>query len=464
MKIYNTLTRKKEDFKPVKEDKVGIYVCGPTVYNYIHIGNARPIVVFDTLRRYFLYRGYDVKYVQNFTDIDDKIIDKANQEGVEIQDISEKYIEAFLEDTAELNILDSHTIHPKATEYIEEMITFVQGLEDKGAAYNVDGNVYFDISKVEDYGKLSKKNIDELQAGARVARDEDKKNPMDFSLWKKSKEREPYWQSPWGEGRPGWHLECSVMSQNIIGDTIDIHAGGEDLEFPHHENEIAQSETLTGKTFANYWMHNGMINVDNTKMSKSSGNFFLLREILEEYDGEVIRFWLLSAHYRSPINFSSDVMESTKASLERLYNGKEKILRLEKSNQEGELDKDLSEKVNSFKDAFIKAMDDDLNTADGISVIFELVSLINTEIDESTSLENVQEAKEVLLELAEVLGFLYKDSSGESLDDRVEALIEERNQARANKDYAKADEIRDQLLAEGIELKDTSTGVVWKRI
>lgn len=462
MKIYNTLTRQKGEFKAIDENQVKIYACGPTVYNYIHIGNARPIVVFDTLRRYFLYKGYDVKYVSNFTDIDDKIIDKAREEGVEYTEITEKYIDAYLEDTRGLNILEENTAHPRATDFIEEMIDFIQGLEEKEAAYNVDGNVYFDISQAKDYGILSKKNIEDLKAGARVDKSDEKRNPLDFALWKKQKEDwEPAWDSPWGQGRPGWHIECSTMAQSILGDTIDIHAGGEDLQFPHHENEIAQSETLTGKTFANYWMHNGMINVDNEKMSKSKGNFFLVKDIALDYDREVIRLWLLSAHYRNPINFSKEAMDHSKNALDRLYNAKLKLERLGSEAPDGPIDQEIKEKIDSRKNAFEKAMDDDLNTADGLSHIFEIVSIINTDINEESSKETIDYVYETFMELNDVLGLLFRDM--ESIDQWIEDLIQERQEARANKDYAKADEIRDQLLGEGIELEDTRQGVVWKR-
>lgn len=461
MKVYNTLTRQKEDFNTLEENIAKIYVCGPTVYNYIHIGNARPIVVFDTLRRYLIYKGYDVSYVSNFTDIDDKIINKAKEEGVEYTEITDKYIKAYLEDTTGLNILEEKTIHPRATDFIQEMIDFIFDLEEKGAAYNVNGNVYFDIDKAKDYGILSKKNIEDLKSGARVDKSDEKENPLDFALWKKQKESwEPAWESPWGKGRPGWHIECSAMAKSILGDTIDIHAGGEDLQFPHHENEIAQSETLTGKTFAKYWMHNGMINVDNEKMSKSIGNFFLVREVAEKYDREIIRLWLLSAHYRNPINFSEEVMDHTKNALDRLYNAKLKLNRL-MNNPSGELDQEIKEKIDLQESLFVRAMDDDLNTADAISHVFDLVSLINTSIDENTSLETVNYAKDKFIQLTEVLGLLYRDM--ENVDDWIEDLIQERQEARKNKDFQRADEIRDQLLAENIELEDTRSGVVWKR-
>lgn len=461
MKIYNTLTRKKEDFKPIQAGKALIYVCGPTVYNYIHIGNSRPMIVYDTLRRYLLYIGYDVKFVSNFTDIDDKIINRAKEENVPFTDITKKYIDAYLEDSYGLNLFESHTIHPKATECINEMIEFVKVLEEKGIAYNVDGNVYFDITKAKDYGKLSKKNIDDLRAGARIDISDEKKNPLDFALWKKRKdESEPAWESPWGMGRPGWHLECSVMAKKYLGDTIDIHAGGEDLQFPHHENEIAQSECCNGKVFANYWMHNGMINIDNVKMSKSKGNFFTIKDIQKEYDLEVIRLWILSTHYRNPLNFSREVMEQTKNGLERMYNGKEHLERLLEICEEKE-DEDISKLV-ELKKEFLDCMDDDLNTADAISKVYELIRYTNT-FDENTDLKVVKGAVKLLSDFSSVLGLLYKEED-DNLDEKVEKLIEEREEARKNKDFKRADEIRDILKEMNIELKDTRNGVVWKRV
>ena len=461
MKIYNTLTRKKEDFKPIQAGKALIYVCGPTVYNYIHIGNSRPMIVYDTLRRYLLYIGYDVKFVSNFTDIDDKIINRAKEENIPFTDITKKYIDAYLEDSYGLNLFESHTIHPKATECINEMIEFVKVLEEKGIAYNVDGNVYFDITKAKDYGKLSKKNIDDLRAGARIDISDEKKNPLDFALWKKRKdETEPAWESPWGMGRPGWHLECSVMAKKYLGDTIDIHAGGEDLQFPHHENEIAQSECCNGKVFTNYWMHNGMINIDNVKMSKSKGNFFTIKDIQKEYDLEVIRLWILSTHYRNPLNFSREVMEQTKNGLERMYNGKEHLERLLEICEEKE-DGDISKLV-ELKKEFLGCMDDDLNTADAISKVYELIRYTNT-FDENTDLKVVKGAVKLLSDFTSVLGLLYKEED-DNLDEKVEKLIKEREEARKNKDFKRADEIRDALKEMNIELKDTRNGVVWKRV
>lgn len=438
-----------------------IYVCGPTVYNYIHIGNSRPMIVYDTLRRYLIYIGYDVKFVSNFTDIDDKIINRAKEENVPFTDITKKYIDAYLEDSYGLNLFESHTIHPKATECINEMIEFVKVLEEKGIAYNVDGNVYFDITKAKDYGKLSKKNIDDLRAGARIDISDEKKNPLDFALWKKRKdETEPAWESPWGMGRPGWHLECSVMAKKYLGDTIDIHAGGEDLQFPHHENEIAQSECCNGKVFANYWMHNGMINIDNVKMSKSKGNFFTIKDIQKEYDLEVIRLWILSTHYRNPLNFSREVMEQTKNGLERMYNGKEHLERLLEICEEKE-DGDISKLV-ELKKEFLGCMDDDLNTADAISKVYELIRYTNT-FDENTDLKVVKGAVKLLSDFTSVLGLLYKEED-DNLDEKVEKLIKEREEARKNKDFKRADEIRDALKEMNIELKDTRNGVIWKRV
>jgi len=355
VKLYNTLTRRKEEFKPIKENEVTMYVCGPTVYNYIHVGNARPLVVFDTLRRYFVYKGYKVKYTVNFTDIDDKLIKRANEENSTVKEIADKYIEEFMKDAKGLSLYEEETLHPRATEYIDKIIEFVDGLVKKGAAYNVDGNVYFDITKAHNYGKLSKKNIDELISGARVEISDEKKNPMDFALWKKAKEGEPSWDSPWGKGRPGWHIECSVMAKELLGESIDIHAGGEDLQFPHHENEIAQSETLTGKPFANYWLHNAMVNVDNKKMSKSELNFFTVREISEEFDLEVLRFFILSAHYRNPVNFSKELMEQSKKALDRLYNGKYNLeyLLSKAEDREANEEEDMLKQVDVYISNFI---------------------------------------------------------------------------------------------------------------
>ena len=462
MKIYNSMSRTKEEFVPIKKGEVKIYNCGPTVYNYIHVGNARPLVVFDTLRRYFEYLGYDVTYVSNFTDIDDKIINRANEENVESVDIANKYIKAFMEDAKGLNLYEYETINPRPTEYMDEIIEFVDGLVKKGAAYELDGDVYFDINKAKDYGKLSKKNLEDLIAGARVDINDKKKSPADFALWKAKKEGEPYWESPWGQGRPGWHIECSVMADSILGETIDIHAGGVDLQFPHHENEIAQSETLHDKTFANYWMHNGFITVDEEKMSKSLGNFFTVREISEKYDLEVLRFFLISAHYRMPVNFSDAVMEQSRAGLERIYNAKYKLEDLLKVAEDKEsigFDNTTVKRVKEFE----KAMDDDLNTADAVSVIFELVKDINTNLDENSPKADIMYAYNTLNNLTKVLGILNKKRE-ELDDDEILKLIDDIEEARKNKDYKKADEIRDKLLDMGIKLEDTRDGVKYRRV
>ena len=465
MKLYNTLTRSKEDFVPIKEGEVGIYNCGPTVYNFIHVGNARPLVVFDTLRRYFEYKGMKVKFVVNFTDIDDKMINKANDEGVKVSDIAERYIKEFKKDANGLHLYDYETINPRATEHINEIISFVKTLIDKGAAYVSNGDVYFDISYAKDYGKLSKKNLEDLISGHRVDINDNKKNPSDFALWKNKKEGEPYWQAPWGEGRPGWHIECSVMAKTLIGDNIDIHTGGEDLQFPHHENEIAQSETCNGVPFANYWLHNGMITVDNEKMSKSKGNFFTVREISDEFDLEVLRFFLLTTQYRSPINFSREVMEQTKNSSKRLYNAKYK---LEDAIEKSDLEKITDEEENLFKsfdkhiEKFEKAMEDDLNTADAITAIFDLVKDINLNLDENNSKKMLEKTLALLKKLTRVLGIM--EGEREEISDDIEGLIAERNAARKNKDFAKADEIRDKLKEMGIEIEDTRSGTTWKRI
>ena len=464
MKLYNTLTRKKEEFIPIVDGKVSMYTCGPTVYDYIHVGNARPMVVFDTLRRFFLYKGYEVKYIVNFTDIDDKVINKANEEGTTFKVIADRYVEAFIEDAVGLNIYEEETIHPRATEFIKPMVEFIQSLIDKGAAYNVDGNVYFNIDSAKDYGKLSKKNIDELISGARVEISGEKKNPIDFALWKKAKEGEPSWESPWGLGRPGWHIECSVMARALLGDTIDIHAGGEDLQFPHHENEIAQSETLTEKTFANYWMHNGMLNIEDKKMSKSLGNFFTVKDIAEKYDLETLRFFLLSAHYRTPMNFNREIMEGTRNGLDRLYNGKKNLeYLLEKSEERESTDEDKMEieKIESFKVEFIRGMEDDLNTADAIAALFELVRYTNGNVDETTTKAVIKKAYDDLIELANVLGILNKKD--EILEEEIIQLIEKRTQARKDKDFKLSDDIRDSLIEKGIILEDTQEGVKWKR-
>lgn len=460
MKVYNTLTRKKEEFIPLDQKEIKMYVCGPTVYNYIHIGNARPFVVFDTMRKYLEYRGEKVRFVQNFTDVDDKIINRAREEGITPQAVGEKYIQAYYEDVKELNVTPA-TVHPRVTETIPEIIDFVRGLIDKGYAYEIDGDVYYSARKFSDYGKLSRQNIEELESGSRVDVDERKKDPLDFALWKAKKaEDEMAWDSPWGEGRPGWHIECSAMARKFLGETIDLHTGGQDLQFPHHENEIAQSEGFSGKKFSNYWMHNGYITVDNEKMSKSLGNFFTVRDILKEYEGEVLRYFLLSGQYRGPINFSRELMEQSKNSLERMKNAKANLIHLIKTG-EGSMSEEEAAKLASYdryKDKFITAMDDDLNTADAISAIFELIRDINTDSKEGSSKEFAERSLALLDELTNVLGLLRKEES-EEVDENIQKLIDERQDARKNKDYARADAIRDELAALGITLKDTPQGI-----
>ena len=462
MKILNTLTRRKEEFVPINEGKVGIYVCGPTVYDYIHIGNARPMIVFDTLRRYLEYKGYDVNYVSNFTDVDDKIIKRANEEGVDASVISERYIAEVKKDMAALNVREA-TTHPKATEEIPDMIEMVRTLIEKGYAYEVNGTVYFRTRKFKDYGKLSKKNIDDLRSGNRdllVSGVDEKEDPLDFVLWKPKKEGEPSWPSPWGDGRPGWHLECSVMSKKYIGDVIDIHAGGEDLVFPHHENEIAQSEAANGTEFARYWMHNGFLKINNEKMSKSLGNFFTVREIAEKYPLQVIRFFMLSAHYRSPLNFSADLVEASKNGLERILTAVDRLKSI--SGTEGEVDKAVADEMDAFVKKYEAAMDDDLNTADAISVIFELVKYANVNVTEESTKATVELVLNTVTKLCDILGII-TEKKKEILDSDIEALIEERQAARKAKNFARADEIRDQLSDMGIILEDTREGVKWKR-
>ncbi len=462
MKILNTLTRRKEEFKPINEGKVGIYVCGPTVYDYIHIGNARPMIVFDTLRRYLEYKGYEVNYVSNFTDVDDKIIKRANAEGVDASVISERYIAEVKKDMAALNVREA-TTHPKATEEIPDMIEMVKTLIEKDYAYEVNGTVYFRTRKFKDYGKLSKKNIDDLRSGNRdllVSGVDEKEDPLDFVLWKPKKEGEPSWPSPWGDGRPGWHLECSVMSKKYIGDVIDIHAGGEDLIFPHHENEIAQSEAANGTEFARYWMHNGFLKINNEKMSKSLGNFFTVREIAEEYPLQVIRFFMLSAHYRSPLNFSAELVEASKNGLERILTAVDRLKSI--NGTDGEVDKAAADEMDAFVKKYEDAMDDDLNTADAISVIFELVKYANVNVTEESSKATVELVLNTIEKLCDILGII-TEKKEEILDSDIEALIEERQAARKSKNFARADEIRDQLSSMGIILEDTREGVKWKR-
>ena len=466
MKIYNTLTRQKEEFVPVHPGKVGMYVCGPTVYNYIHIGNARPMIIFDTVRRYFEYKGYEVNYVSNFTDVDDKIIKKANEEGVTATEIAERYIKECKQDMEALNIKPA-THQPRATEEIGGMIKMIQTLIKKGHAYEVDGTVYFKTRSFKDYGKLSKKNIDDLEAGHReikVTGEEGKEDPLDFVLWKPKKEGEIAWDSPWGEGRPGWHIECSEMSKKYIGDTIDIHAGGEDLIFPHHENEIAQSEACNGEKFANYWMHNGFLNINNKKMSKSAGNFFTVREIGEKYPLQVIRFFMLSAHYRTPLNFSDTLVESAKTGLDRILTAIDLCREMAAKEETGSLSKEETEhfaNIEVLVKKFEDAMEDDFNTADAVSAIFEIVRESNSTVKDFSA-DYSKKVLKVLEDLCSVLG-IETTKEEEILDEEIEKLIEERQAARKNKDFARADEIRDQLLEQGIVLKDTREGVKWSR-
>ncbi len=461
MKIFNTMSRRKEEFVPVDKNEVKIYACGPTVYNFIHIGNARPLCVFDVLRRYLEYRGYNVRFVQNFTDVDDKIIKRANEENSTFEEISQKYIEEFWTDAHGLNFKDA-TVHPKATENIDEIINIIKSLEEKGYAYAVDGDVYYRTLKFDGYGKLSHQPIDDLQSGARIAVGEKKEDPLDFALWKAAKEGEPYWDSPWGKGRPGWHIECSAMNKRYLGNTIDIHCGGQDLIFPHHENEIAQSEAANGCMFSKYWMHNGYINVDNVKMSKSLGNFKTVREIADVYGYEVIRYFLISSHYRSPINYNLEIIEQCKSALERLYNCRESLdFAVKNAKCDIADDEEILALIDSRKEQFINSMDDDLNTADGLAAVFDLVSDINIKIINKEVSKNVcEKATAMFDELTGVLGLVYNRKSND-IDADIEKLIEERQQARANKDWATADKIRDELKAQGITLKDTPQGVTW---
>jgi cysteinyl-tRNA synthetase len=464
MKLYNSLTRKKEEFVPIEEGKIRMYVCGPTVYNFFHIGNARPFLIFDTFRRYMEYRGYEVNYVQNFTDVDDKIIKRAQEEGQDSLEISEKYIEEYFKDADALGIRRA-THHPKVTDTIPDIIAYVEKLIEKGNAYVSGGDVYYDTSTFETYGKLSGQSLDDLEAGARIEVNEQKKHPSDFVLWKAKKPGEPSWPSPWGEGRPGWHIECSVMSTKFLGETIDIHAGGQDLIFPHHENEIAQSEAYSDKPFAHYWMHNGYININNEKMSKSKGNFFTVRDILAQYEAEVLRFFILSAQYRNPINFSEELIMQASSGLERLYNAKENLLYAMETGDDAPLtvtEIEILSSLRRHKERFIEAMDDDLNTADGISAIFELVRDINTNLQDAPTRTFAENAFKLLMELAGVLGILGREKGG--LDEQVESMIAERQEARKNKNFARSDEIRDELKAMGIVLEDTPQGVKWSKV
>ncbi|MFR2765166.1 MAG: cysteine--tRNA ligase [Clostridium sp.] len=468
MKIFNTLTRRKEEFVPLEPGKVKMYVCGPTVYNFIHIGNARPMIIFDTVRRYFEYKGYDVNYVSNFTDVDDKIIKKAIEEGVDAETISKRYIAECKKDMADMNVKPA-TTHPQATQEIQGMLEMIQTLIDKGHAYvAADGTVYFRTKSFKGYGKLSHKNLDEMMSGFRelkVTGEENKEDPSDFVLWKPKKDGEPYWESPWCQGRPGWHIECSVMSKKYLGEQIDIHAGGEDLIFPHHENEIAQSEAANDKTFANYWMHNGFLNIDNKKMSKSLGNFFTVREIGEKYDLQVLRFFMLSAHYRSPINFSAELMEASKNGLERIITCAERLKELMgkvSGDALTEAEQENKKNVDELVAKFEAAMDDDFNTADAVSAIFELVKLANSTANEESSKAYVELLAGTIAKLSDVLGII-TERKAEVLDSEVEELIAARQQARKEKNFALADEIRQKLLDMGIVLEDTREGVKWKR-
>ena len=465
MKIFNSMSRQKEEFVPIQPGKVSIYACGPTVYNFIHVGNARPIILFDVLRRYFEYRGYDVTFVQNFTDVDDKIIKRANEEGITSQEVAEKYIQEYFTDAQGLGVRPA-TIHPKATENIAQIINLVQTLIDKGYAYPVEnGDVYYRTLKFKGYGKLSHQPIEDLQSGARIAVGDVKENPLDFALWKAAKPGEPYWDSPWGQGRPGWHIECSAMSNRYLGKTIDIHCGGEDLQFPHHENEIAQSEAANGCKFVNYWLHNGFLNINNQKMSKSLGNFFTVREAAEAYGYEAVRFFMLSAQYRSPLNYSRDSLIMAQNSLERLYTAESNLEFLVKNGADGAMtpeEKAFTDTFDTYREKFDAAMDDDLNTADAISVIFELVRAINIAVEKAPTKALAQACLDMLHEFTDVLGLLYNQKDDQLLDEEVEKLIEQRNEARKNKDWATADRIRDELKARHIVLEDTPQGVKWK--
>ena len=464
MKLYNTLTQKKETFVPIEAGKVRMYSCGPTVYNYFHIGNARPFIVFDVLRRFLEYTGYEVTFIQNFTDVDDKIINRSHEEGISPGDVSEKYIQEYFTDADALGIKRA-SVHPKVSEHMPEIIAMIKTLEEKGLAYNVDGNVYYHVDAFKDYGKLSKQSIDDLKSGARIDVNDEKHSPLDFALWKKKKDGEPYWESPWGQGRPGWHIECSAMSKKHLGETIDIHGGGQDLIFPHHENEIAQSEGCCGKPFANYWVHNGYINIDNEKMSKSKGNFFTVRDIAKTFDLEAVRMFLLMAHYRSPVNFSEPLLQQAASALERLYTAKfQMAFLLENATAETatEAEQTWIDALVKYKHDFIAAMDDDINTADAIAVIFELVRDLNSNLDATSSQPAIIAGQNIFAELTTVLGLAVKDKET-NLDAAVEDLIAQRQAARKAKDFKRADEIRDELLAQGIVLEDTREGVKWKK-
>ncbi len=462
MKIFNTLTMQKEEFKPLEENKVKIYACGPTVYNYFHLGNARPFIIFDTLRRYFEYRGYDVKFVQNFTDIDDKMIKRANEEGITVRELADRFIKEYYTDAKGLGVKEAD-VHPRATDVIPQIIKMCETLIEKGYAYEANGDVYFETKKFKDYGKLSHQPLEDLEAGARINVNEDKKDPMDFAIWKAKKEGEPAWESPWGEGRPGWHIECSAMVNEYLGETIDIHCGGKDLSFPHHENEIAQSEAANGAPFANYWMHNGYINIDNRKMSKSLGNFFTVRDLAEKFPYDVLRFFMLSAHYRSPINFSDELLEQAKTGLGRIVTCLNNLDFLSDKVADGAILDAEQETLNSYREKFITAMDDDLNTAEAIGIIFELVREINTNTKENATKGYVEAAKAVLSELTGVLNIAREEESSDVDVALIEEKIAERTAAKKEKNFARADEIRAELLAMGIVIEDTREGVKWHK-
>ena len=459
MKLFNTLSMQKEEFVPITENEVKIYACGPTVYNYFHLGNARPFIIFDTLRKYFEYKGYKVKFVQNFTDIDDKMINRANEENITVKELADRFISEYFKDAKGLSVCEA-SVHPRATEVVPEIIDMVKHLIDKGYAYEVNGDVYFSTKKFAEYGKLSHQPLEDLEAGARINISEVKNDPMDFAVWKAKKDGEPSWESPWGEGRPGWHIECSAMANKFLGETIDIHCGGKDLAFPHHENEIAQSEAANGKTFANYWVHNGYINIDNKKMSKSLGNFFTVRDLSEKFSYDVIRFFMLSAHYRSPINFSDELLTSAETGLSRIVNCIENLEFLTEKAENGDLSADDKNIIDTYKAKFIEALDDDLNTAEAIGVVFELVREINTKTKEETNKEYIKYALSVLKELTQVLS-IAKITKNEVDTKKIEELIEKRAQAKKEKNFSLADEIRNQLLDMGVTIEDTREGVKW---
>ncbi|ALP89029.1 MULTISPECIES: cysteine--tRNA ligase [Clostridium] len=465
MRLYNSLTRQKEEFVPIVPGEVKMYVCGPTVYNYFHIGNGRTFIIFDTIRRYLEYRGYKVTFIQNFTDIDDKMINKANAEGITVKELGDKFIDEYYQDADGLQVKRA-TINPRATEYIDEVVEFVKDLIDRGFAYEIDGDVYFSTKKFEEYGKLCGQNLEDLQSGARISVDERKKDPMDFAVWKSQKPGEPAWESPWGLGRPGWHIECSCMAKKLLGDTIDIHGGGMDLKFPHHENEIAQSEAVTGQKFANYWMHAAFVNVDNKKMSKSENNFVTAREALKKYNSDVIRFLMLSGHYRTQINFSAELLDSAKSSVERLYNcvnNLENLINEVNRKEANDSEKAYLKSLDKHREKFIEKMDDDFNTADGISVIFDLIKDINNNVSIDSSSELCEGALNLIRELGSPLGILQKTEE-KSLEVEIQELIDKRQEARKNRDFALADKIRDDLKARNIILEDTPQGVRWKKI